>query len=79
MRLRRIAKLWFASILERLVGLPFVIQADRLPRHPVPWYFLEVELGVAEVTWLIHASAEVGAREDVLFLNEVLERMLAAA
>ncbi len=78
MRFRRIAKLWFASVLERLIGLPFVIQAERLPRHPVPWYFLEVELGITEVSWLIHASAHAGAREDVLFLNEVLERMLAA-
>jgi hypothetical protein len=77
MRLRVLVKLRFALVAERWLGIPFVLQGVGLARHPVPWSWLEVEVNTVEVVWLIHTCAELGARTDLLFLNGMLEKMLA--
>jgi hypothetical protein len=66
----------FAILLEKHLGIPFVLQGEGLEAYPVPWYWMIIELNADEIVWLMNQCAEVGARADLMFLNGVLEQML---
>lgn len=66
----------FAILVERWLGLPFVLEGKGLEAYPVPWHWLVIELTAKEVIWLMNVCAECGDRADILFLNEVLTEML---
>jgi hypothetical protein len=63
------------SILAERLGWPFVIEAEGVEANPVPFWWLVVVVNREEICWLMRQAAECGARNDLLFLQGLLERM----
>jgi hypothetical protein len=70
--MRRLA---LCVLLEKYLRIPFCIYAEGQLVPDVPWHWLSVRLSAPEIVELMDVCAEAGARHDLLFLNEVLEKI----